>query len=57
MSEETTLADEHRAPRPAGIFEHYCEHAGCGKWGGWGFTRAKQQTEWFCYGHAPRGRV
>jgi len=26
------------ASRPAGIHEHYCEHPGCTKWGGWGFS-------------------
>lgn len=35
---------------PAGLFEHWCEHPGCTKWGGWGFPRGKQ-TVWFCWKH------
>lgn len=25
-----------------GLYEHYCEHPGCTKWGGFGFGRPKQ---------------
>ena len=45
--------DERRAPRPAGIYEHFCEHLGCGKWGGGGRSHGKFEIEWFCYEHAP----
>jgi hypothetical protein len=51
------LPDEAHAPRPAGIYEHFGEKPGCGKWGGWGYARSKQQVEWFCYEHAPLERI
>ena len=45
-------ADERRTPRPAGIYEHFCEMPGCGKWGAFGYTRSKFEIEWFCFEHA-----
>lgn len=50
MSDETRQALE-KAP----IHDnHYCSVAGCGKWGGFGFTRSKEiQTRWWCYEHYP----
>ncbi|PAQ03761.1 hypothetical protein LRP31_34975 (plasmid) [Mesorhizobium mediterraneum] len=44
------------ASRAIGIYEHYCEHPGCTKWGGWGFPRGKQ-TIWFCREHRETGRT
>lgn len=50
--------------RPAGavaatrsrIYEHWCEHAGCSKWGGWGFGRRKDEpVHWFCGDHRAEG--
>jgi hypothetical protein len=39
---------------PTGIFEHFCDHPGCKKWGGWGFSRGKA-TIWFCSEHRAHG--
>lgn len=33
------------------VFEHYCEHPGCKKWGGFGFARGGDESEWFCWEH------
>ena len=52
----TALPDEARTPRPAGIYEHYCEHPGCGKWGGWGFPHGKT-TIWLCGEHREDGEL
>jgi hypothetical protein len=41
---------------PAGIFEHFCEHPGCQKWGGWGYPRGRGTT-WFCYEHREDGEI
>jgi hypothetical protein len=60
MSDEAALpatAREARSPRPAGIYNHFCEETGCAKWGGWGFGRGKEPTIWFCYEHAPLVRL
>lgn len=39
------MSDDPLAPKlagtPAGIYEHWCERPGCGKWGGWGFDPAE----------------
>ncbi|WP_292331735.1 hypothetical protein [Mesorhizobium sp.] len=42
------------ASRATRIYENYCEHPGCTKWGGWGFARGKQ-TIWFCREHREDG--
>lgn len=34
--------------------EHYCEHAGCNAWGGFGFARSKgEPVRWWCAEHYP----
>ncbi|MDX3973322.1 hypothetical protein [Shinella sp.] len=39
---------------PAGIYEHWCEHAGCKKWGGFGFSAGKSAPmRWWCWAHYP----
>lgn len=49
--------EQNTAPRkPSGIYEHFCEHAGCKKDGGWGFATGKQEPHWFCYEHKAEGR-
>lgn len=45
-----------RAPH-TGIVEHLCEHPGCRKWGGWGYSRPRTETRWFCYEHKADGEV
>lgn len=33
---------------------HYCEHPGCVKWGGFGFASTKAATpRWWCWAHYP----
>jgi hypothetical protein len=46
-----------RRPRPAGIFEHYCEHEGCKEWGSFGYERASRRTDWFCFEHRDDGEA
>ncbi|MBD0417492.1 hypothetical protein [Oryzicola mucosus] len=40
---------------PAGLYEHYCEHDGCARWGSFGFARAKEAPHWFCFEHRDEG--
>lgn len=54
MSDEQRPTDAPRPPKNAdGIHEHWCEHPGCKKWGGWGFARGRD-TVWFCFEHRER---
>lgn len=48
MSDQTNKAGD-------GIHEnHWCEHQGCMKWGGWGFSRSKaEKPHWWCPEHYP----
>jgi hypothetical protein len=47
-------AEPARPRNPSGLYEHYCEHPGCKKWGGWGFRgRTVHDTVWFCFEHRP----
>ena len=59
MSDEIRLpgapAELRRAP--SGLTVHYCEHPGCKEWGGWGYSRTKQDTRWFCFEHRADGEV
>ncbi|RWO14532.1 MAG: hypothetical protein EOS08_29430 [Mesorhizobium sp.] len=50
MANDFTKYPSSTETTPAGLFEHWCEHPGCTKWGGWGFPRGKQ-TVWFCWKH------
>ena len=47
MSDQTKAGD--------GIHEnHWCEHPGCTKWGGWGFSPSKaEKPHWWCPEHYP----
>lgn len=49
MSDQTKKAGD-------GIHEnHWCEHPGCRKWGGWGFNRSKaEKPNWWCPEHYPQ---
>jgi hypothetical protein len=60
------MSDEIRLPSagapeprraPSGLYLHYCEHAGCKAWGGWGYSRTRQETHWFCYDHREDGEA
>lgn len=53
MSDEQSSAP-HKAR--SGIYEHFCEHTGCKKDGGWGFATGKHEPHWFCYEHKAEGR-
>ncbi|CAM3509114.1 hypothetical protein AGRA671_10045 [Agrobacterium radiobacter] len=48
MSDQTNKAGD-------GIHEnHWCEHPGCRKWGGWGFSQSKaEKPHWWCPEHYP----
>lgn len=48
------MSEEQRA-EPSGIHEHYCEHPGCEKWGGLGYSRMKEAPRWFCHEHKSEG--
>ncbi|CAN7293046.1 hypothetical protein LJR221_001414 [Agrobacterium tumefaciens] len=48
MSDQTNKAGD------GVIEEHYCEHPGCKKWGGFGFSRSKfEKPHWWCAEHYP----
>lgn len=55
MSDEPIRLDPQTAPVPAGIFEHYCEHAGCSSWGAWGYQIGRQTARYFCFEHREEG--
>jgi hypothetical protein len=42
---------------PGGLHVHYCEHEGCREWGGWGYSRTRLETHWFCYMHRGDGET
>jgi hypothetical protein len=34
------------------MYEHYCEHPNCRKWGMFGFENRRMRVpEWFCFEH------
>lgn len=47
MSDETTKPSTEHGK----IYQHYCEHPGCKKWGGFGFAKGRGESEWFCWEH------
>jgi hypothetical protein len=49
------MSDESAADRrnDTALYEHYCEHPGCEKWGGFGFAVGKSAPTWFCFEHRP----
>ncbi|WP_181150081.1 hypothetical protein [Ensifer aridi] len=49
------MSDEGGADRrnDTALYEHYCEHPGCEKWGGFGFAVGKSEPAWFCFEHRP----
>ncbi|GEC42182.1 Rieske Fe-S protein [Sinorhizobium meliloti] len=38
-------------------YEHWCEHAGCKKWGSFGFALGKEEPRWFCAEHQPEWKL
>jgi len=46
--------DEALVPWSAGVYDHYCQHPGCGEWGDWGYARGKA-TIWYCGEHREDG--
>ncbi len=51
---EAPAAPQPERRTPAGVVEHWCEHPGCGKWGGFGFLR-HGVTVWYCFEHRDEG--
>jgi len=50
------MSDESRTSDPAASIHvnHYCCIDGCGKWGGFGFSRSRGETPtWWCWVHYP----
>lgn len=46
--------DDRTDTRPHTPDEHYCEHEGCVKWGGYGLARSKgEPVRWWCWKHYP----
>ncbi|WP_164833314.1 hypothetical protein [Sinorhizobium meliloti] len=39
------------------VYEHWCEHAGCKKWGSLGFALGKEEPRWFCGEHQPEWKL
>lgn len=54
MSDEP-IRDQHPAPTPSGIWEHGCEHPGCERWGGFGYSIAGRSPRWYCGTHMDEG--
>jgi hypothetical protein len=49
-----SMQDHSTAPGANVIVEHYCTVAGCGKWGGFGFSSGKSvETRSWCWEHYP----
>ncbi|MCZ4500996.1 MAG: hypothetical protein JWQ74_3551 [Marmoricola sp.] len=42
-----------RARQPTDPVEHWCQHPGCTKWGGFGYDRGRGETDWWCWEHRP----
>lgn len=41
---------------PTGVYEHWCRHPGCAKWGSFGFARnLRDEPHWFCFEHRGDG--
>ncbi|MBP1887046.1 hypothetical protein [Sinorhizobium mexicanum] len=49
------MSDEQGADRhkDKALYEHYCDHSDCTKWGGLGFAAGKDEPRWFCFEHRP----
>ncbi|WJI84403.1 hypothetical protein NLY34_19020 [Mesorhizobium sp. C374B] len=37
------------------VDNHACEHAGCGRDGGFGFAKPRMASHWFCMEHRSEG--
>ncbi len=48
MSDETPTPTNSAS---ANLYEHYCEHPDCKKWGGLGYDIGKGETRWYCFEH------
>ncbi|MFC6488048.1 hypothetical protein [Nitratireductor sp. GCM10026969] len=56
MSDSPNGPEAPSSVTPAGIVEHYCEHPDCTAWGGFGYSRGKDQaSKWFCRDHRSAG--
>jgi hypothetical protein len=58
MSDEPLRLADGMTPAPrenATIKDHRCEHPGCAKWAGFGFSRPRQEPHWYCFEHRDEG--
>lgn len=51
---EAETVETRRPPGKAVIDEHWCMHAGCKRWGSFGFA-TRYGTEWYCGEHRGDG--
>ena len=51
---ETVDPDQRRPMRPGVVNEHWCMHAGCARWGSFGY-QTRYGTTWFCGEHRAEG--
>lgn len=42
---------------PAGIYEHWCTHPGCTRWGSFGFSSGRAEPRWYCGEHRALGET
>ena len=50
------VSDEILLPQvKPGAIGHRCEHPGCTKWAGFGFSRPRQAPHWYCFEHREDG--
>jgi hypothetical protein len=40
-------------PAQNNAVDHLCRHAGCNKWGSWGYDAGQGVSEWWCLEHRP----
>lgn len=52
----TQITVETTRQAPAGIWEHWCEHEGCKRWGSLGF-QSRYGVTWFCGEHREDGET
>lgn len=56
MSDEPARPGTETSSVVSGVWEHYCEHAGCSAWGSYGYQiRKRHPIHWFCLEHRDDG--
>ena len=51
-----TVTEVTASPAENGIYEHWCMHEGCKRWGSFGYDR-RFGTHWFCGEHKGDGEA